>query len=95
MIEAVKLADDWSGDVVVRLYESLGGRAGAILRPGFPAIRAEIVDLLERPAEDISAELRERSLGDTHGALDIAEDGSIGLSLRPFQILTVRLSVSA
>ncbi len=95
VIEAVKLADDRSGDVVVRLYESLGGRAGAILRPGFPAIRAEIVDLLERPAEDISAELRERSLGDTHGALDIAEDGSIGLSLRPFQILTVRLSVSA
>ena len=148
LIEAVKLADDQSGDVVVRLYESLGGRAEAVLRPGFPAVRAEIVDLLERPVEHISAELRERSLGHAHGALDtlegtavdssaqqlrerslgdaggaintlegaavdssaqprerslgdadgtldIAGDGSIGLSLRPFQILTVRLGVSA
>lgn len=32
-VEAVKSADDRSGDVVVRLYESLGGRAEATLRP--------------------------------------------------------------
>ena len=77
VIEAVKLADDQSGDVVVRLYESLGGRAEAVLRPGFPTTSARIVDLLERP------------LGD--GPLVIGEDGSIPLTLRPFQILTVRL----
>jgi alpha-mannosidase len=94
VIEAVKLADDQSGDVVVRLYESLGGRAEAVLRPGFPALRAEIVDLLERPAEAISAQPRDR-LDETDGALDIADDGSIRLSLRPFQVLTVRLDVSA
>lgn len=35
-IEAVKLADDRSGDVIVRLYESHGGRAHATLRTGFP-----------------------------------------------------------
>ena len=35
-IEAVKLADDRSGDVVVRLYESLGGRAETRLRAAFP-----------------------------------------------------------
>ena len=76
-IEAVKLADDQSGDVVVRLYESLGGRADAVLRTGFAVARAEVVDLLERP------------LGE--GPLAIGEDGSIPLKLRPFQILTVRL----
>jgi hypothetical protein len=121
VIEAVKLADDQSGDIVVRLCESFGGRAEAVLRPGFPAVRAEAVDLLERPAEDIStqprerslseadgaldiperaavdssADLRERSLDGTRGALDVADDGSIRLSLPPFQILTVRLGVSA
>ena len=46
-VEAVKLADDRSGDVVVRLYESTGGRAGAVLRTGFPLAGATEVDLLE------------------------------------------------
>jgi alpha-mannosidase len=48
LVEAVKLADDRSGDVIVRLYESLGGRAEAVVRAGFPLASAQIVDLLER-----------------------------------------------
>ncbi|MFC9685628.1 alpha-mannosidase, partial [Streptomyces sp. NPDC056948] len=51
-VEAVKLADDTSGDVVVRLYESRGGRAQGVLRTGFPLAGAQITDLLERPLED-------------------------------------------
>lgn len=51
-MEAVKLADDTSGDVVVRLYESRGGRAQGVLRTGFPLAGAQITDLLERPLED-------------------------------------------
>ncbi|MEW2613568.1 glycoside hydrolase family 38 C-terminal domain-containing protein [Streptomyces sp. NPDC047880] len=51
-VEAVKLADDASGDVVVRLYESRGGRATGTLRTGFPLAGAQIADLLERPLED-------------------------------------------
>ncbi|CAL9629524.1 hypothetical protein SUDANB108_06065 [Streptomyces sp. enrichment culture] len=51
-VEAVKLADDTSGDVVVRLYESRGGRATGVLRPGFPLAGAQITDLLERPLQD-------------------------------------------
>jgi hypothetical protein len=35
-IEAVKLADDLSGDLVVRLYETHGGRARSVLTTGFP-----------------------------------------------------------
>ncbi|MFB7510022.1 glycosyl hydrolase-related protein, partial [Streptomyces broussonetiae] len=50
-VEAVKLADDGSGDVVVRLYECRGGRASGFLRTGFPLARAEVTDLLERPLE--------------------------------------------
>jgi len=53
VVESVKLADDRSGDVVVRLYEARGARPTAILRPGFAAIRARTVDLLERPIGDL------------------------------------------
>jgi alpha-mannosidase len=49
VVEAVKLADDRSGDVIVRLYESLGGRASATLTPSFPVASVSTVDLLERP----------------------------------------------
>ncbi|RKN06811.1 alpha-mannosidase [Streptomyces radicis] len=81
VVEAVKLADDRGGDVVVRLYESGGGRARGRLVPGFPCTGAVETDLLERPMEG--------------GApLDAAEEGGVGLALRPFQVLTVRLSRS-
>lgn len=76
-IEAVKLADDRSGDVIVRLYESLGGRAKTTLRAGFPLAGVQVVDLLERPYDDAST--------------TVSADGSTALELRPFQVLTVRL----
>ena len=76
-IEAVKLADDESGDIIVRMYESLGGRAATRLSTSFPALRAEVTDLLERP------------LGES---ITMDNKGGIPLRLRPFQILTVRLA---
>ncbi len=51
VVSAVKLADDGSGDVVVRVYESLGGRARARLAAGFAVASASVCDLLERPRE--------------------------------------------
>ncbi|MFL5994588.1 MAG: alpha-mannosidase, partial [Streptomyces sp.] len=75
-VEAVKLADDGSGDVVVRLYESGGGRAQGVLRTGFPLTGAQVTDLLERPLEGETAEVT---------------DGGVAVSLRPFQVLTLRL----
>jgi alpha-mannosidase len=75
VVEAVKLADDQSGDVVVRLYEARGGRASARLSAGFPVAAATVTDLLERP--------------DTPLAI---RDGAFDLTLRPFQILTLRLT---
>ncbi|MGI5230217.1 alpha-mannosidase [Actinoallomurus sp. CA-142502] len=76
-VESVKLADDRSGDVVVRVYESLGGRADTRLRTSFPVAGVEVTDLLERPLPDRPVAL--------------ADDGSVPLTLRPFQVLTLRL----
>ena len=75
-VEAVKLADDASGDVVVRLYESRGGRARGVLRTGFPLAGAQVTDLLERPLSEA------------------ATDGDgVAVTLRPFEVLTLRLAV--
>ncbi|MGW2935626.1 alpha-mannosidase [Streptomyces sp. NPDC001156] len=74
-VEAVKLADDESGDVVVRLYESRGGRAAGTLRTGFPLGEAQVTDLLERPL----------------GQVDSDGNGFVPVRLRPFEILTLRL----
>lgn len=64
--------------MIVRLYESRGGRAVARLTAGFPISAAVESDLLERPLE-----------GTAVGAP--AADGTVRLTLRPFQIVTVRL----
>ncbi|CAM5440286.1 alpha-mannosidase [Leifsonia shinshuensis] len=48
VVETVKLAEDGSGDVVVRLYEAHGSRAATTLAVGFPYQRIQRTDLLER-----------------------------------------------
>ncbi|MEU7554974.1 glycoside hydrolase family 38 C-terminal domain-containing protein [Streptomyces sp. NPDC044571] len=78
VVEAVKLAEDRSGDVVVRLYESRGGRAAATLTADFPVVAATESDLLER------------ALAGTAVAAPTAQS-AVPLTLRPFQIVTVRL----
>ncbi len=51
IVEAVKLAEDGSGDVVVRLYESRGTRASTTVRADFPHEAVVRTDLLERPID--------------------------------------------
>jgi alpha-mannosidase len=53
VVESVKLAEDRSGDLIVRLYESLGARTTARLSWDFVASGTEIVDLLERSLETV------------------------------------------
>jgi alpha-mannosidase len=77
--EAVKLADDQSGDVVVRLYESRGGRASVRLTADFAVGAATATDLLERPLP-------------AAGPLPVAGGGTVELSFRPFEIRTLRLT---
>jgi alpha-mannosidase len=76
VVEAVKAADDRSGDLVVRCYESLGGRATTTVRANFPVRRASLTDLLERQVDD----------------LDVGAGDLLHLELKPFQVVTLRLS---
>ena len=48
-VEAVKLAEDGSGDVVVRLYEPLGARTSVRVTASFEHTSVTEVDILERP----------------------------------------------
>jgi alpha-mannosidase len=77
VVEAVKLAEDRSGDVVVRLYEARGSQARATLTAGFEADSIVQTDLIER-ASDATA-------------LESADGAVARLALRPFQIVTLRL----
>jgi alpha-mannosidase len=79
VIEAVKLAEDGSGDVVVRLYESLGQRSAGVLTANFPVKGSQATDLLERAT-------------DAPGVKTLSGHGSVGLSLRPFQLVTLRFA---
>ncbi|WP_257210390.1 alpha-mannosidase [Actinomyces ruminis] len=88
VVEAVKLAEDRSGDVVVRLYESLGARTRGTLTTGFAAASVVATDLLERPTDDVELHT---------GPAESADGGQAGaltsdFELRPFQILTLRIA---
>jgi len=75
VVECVKLAEDRSGDVVVRIYAASGGRAASTVRADFQATSVESVDLLERPL-DIG-----QSWPDPTATV---------VDFRPFQIVTLR-----
>jgi alpha-mannosidase len=83
VIEAVKLAEDRSGDVIVRLYEAHGSRARARIIPSFEATDAYETDLLERPLDAPRAVVGAVSGADGHATL---------LELRPFQLVTLRFA---
>ncbi|WP_030679158.1 alpha-mannosidase [Streptomyces sp. NRRL B-1347] len=77
VVTAVKLADDDSGDVVIRFHEARGGRARTTLRLGFEAAAVDVTDLLERPLAGADAPERDGS--------------AIAVSLRPFELVTLRV----
>lgn len=77
VVEAIKLAQDGSGDVVVRLYEALGQRVHARLEAGFEVTGVIETDLLEREVDA--------------AAVSGVSGGAVELDLRPFQLVTLRL----
>ena len=76
LVESVKLAEDRSGDVVVRLYEALGGRAEARVHADFDCREVVVTDLLERELAPVGG--------------SAAGDAGIPVQLRPFEVRTLR-----
>jgi len=77
VVEAVKLAQDGSGDLLVRLYEATGSRTLASIRPDFDYKKVVVTDLLEN------------ELSSGQSALS-SESGNVIFELRPFKIVTLR-----
>jgi alpha-mannosidase len=80
VVEAIKLAEDRSGDVIVRLYESAGVRARGSIEfdPALDVATAHETDLLEREVPS--------------NAVTSVEGSTVQLEVRPFQIVTLRVS---
>lgn len=82
-VSAIKAAHDGSGDIIIRLYESLGTRAKAKLEISelIGQFDVEEVDFVENPYSS--------GIGLSQG--DGAQADGIELCLRPFQVATLRL----
>jgi alpha-mannosidase len=78
VVEAVKLADDRSGDLVVRCYEAHGARRRGEVSVPIDVVSATVTDLLERPVDD--------------GTPLAVEHGVVHIDLRPFEVVTLRFA---
>lgn len=76
VVEAVKLAEDGSGDLVVRLYEAHGDRSAATLMTSIDWDDVSATDLLERSVQTT--------------AVTAVAPRRVELDLRPFELLTLR-----
>ncbi|MFE7508420.1 alpha-mannosidase [Promicromonospora sp. NPDC057488] len=80
-LSAVKLADDRSGDLVVRVYEALGRRTTGTVTVAAPVAGARTVTLIE---DDLDG-----------GAVDgLTADGTVTLELSPFEVRTLRFALA-
>ncbi|MGO4661349.1 alpha-mannosidase [Terrabacter sp. 2TAF16] len=77
VVSSVKEAADRSGDLVVRVYESLGGRARGTLRLDLPVAAVTTVSLLEEPLDD----------GEV-----VVVDGEVPVVLSAFEVRTFRVA---
>ena len=77
VVESVKLAEDRSGDLVVRAYEAHGSRVAASVSTSFDWTTVTSTDLLERTIDGAETPLA-------------VTDGGVSLELRPFQLVTLR-----
>ncbi|MGV2953396.1 alpha-mannosidase [Glutamicibacter sp. AGC46] len=79
VISSVKLAADHSGDLVVRVYESLGRRASGSLLVNAQALSAATASLLE---DELAGQAIELS------------DGAVPLKLGAFEVRTLRFALA-
>jgi len=78
VISSVKLADDRSGDLVVRVYEPAGRRAAGTVRVAADVSAATETDLLEAPRE---------------GTEPVNASGEVTVVLQPFEVRTYRFQL--
>ena len=77
IIDTVKMAEDGSGDIIVRLYESKKAAVSTKLNVAFAKdFKAYACDMLENVKNELNA-----------------QNGAVDLSFRAFEIKTVRISV--
>ena len=50
-VESVKLAEDGSGDLIIRLFESMGGSRTVVIHPHLPFGGARLCSLAEEPGD--------------------------------------------
>jgi alpha-mannosidase len=86
LLDAVKLAEDRSGDLVVRIHEAAGrlAHANVTLDVGYTGV--EEVSLLEEPVAE------ETPHADSDGGLRVDASG-VALNLTPFSVRTLRFTL--
>ncbi|ORX69069.1 hypothetical protein DL89DRAFT_275108 [Linderina pennispora] len=78
VLDTVKAAEDGSSSFVVRMYEAYGGHAKALLTTALPAMKAEIVNILEGHVSDLEW---------------LPHSKSTAIKFKPFEIVTVKFSI--
>lgn len=78
-VDTMKPAEDGSGDVIVRLYESMGNRTETALTLNLPATRVVECNMLEEDGTPLVGEKN-------------ANGWELPLTFRPFEIKTLRIS---
>ena len=76
IIDSVKLAEDGSGELIVRIYEATGGKASCTISFAGVAKSIQRTNFLEQPTNDPI----------------VLDKSEISLELRAFQIATLRIS---
>lgn len=88
VLDWIKLADDGSSDLIVRLYEAAGGNATATLRLDSALMGSDAsvreVNIME--SAELDAELPRALAGDE----PVPADGAV-IALAPFQLATLRI----
>ncbi|KAJ1668877.1 Glycoside hydrolase, 38 vacuolar alpha mannosidase [Coemansia sp. RSA 1813] len=86
VLDTVKLAEDSSNSVVVRMYEAYGGHARARLTTRLNVTAAEKTNILEEKIGDLKLE-------PAAAAKNGGKGKSVDIQFKPFEIVTVKLSV--
>lgn len=83
ILDTVKMTQDDSGDIVLRMYEAFGGRTECTVKIGFDVKKVNICNLLEDEAEEVTVTKAENGSGGCY----------ISLYFEPFEVKSVRICV--